>query len=160
MTEITVTDFIEQITNENYEIKQVEAKEADFAATGSKLVGQMLENFLQLTEADRLAQSRLLLQTTTEEAVIVSLESGIVNLPFENIKQVDNFFEEPENPTELTVNLIVKNSAVNASGLRIDQICTLAELKQSQADYTNQITERVQELLKKIKDNLADKEGK
>lgn len=159
MTEIIVNDFIEKITNEDYEIKQVEANEADFKSKASELVTQLVANFLATVAADKLAQSRLLLQTTTEEPIIISLESGIVNLPFENIKQVDNFFMEPENSVVLMVNLIVKHPDLNASGLRIDSIGTVTELQENQADKEQQITNRVEELLQMLTDNLAAAEA-
>ncbi|GKS81565.1 hypothetical protein LPAF129_12510 [Ligilactobacillus pabuli] len=159
MTEIIVNDFIEKITNEDYEIKQVEANEADFKSKASELVTQLVANFLATVAADKLAQSRLLLQTTTEEPIIISLESGIVNLPFENIKQVDNFFMEPENSVDLMVNLIVKHPDLNASGLRIDSIGTVTELQENQADKEQQITNRVEELLQMLTDNLAAAEA-
>lgn len=159
MTEIIVNDFIEKITNEDYEIKQVEANEADFQEQASELVTQLVANFLATVAADKLAQSCLLLQTTTEEPIIVSLESGIVNLPFENIKQVDNFFMEPENSVDLMVNLIVKHPDLNASGLRIDSIGTVTELQENQADKEQQINDRVAELLQMLTDNLAAAEA-
>ena len=159
MTEIIVNDFIEKITNEDYEIKQVEANEADFKSKASELVTQLVANFLATVAADKLAQSCLLLQTTTEEPIIISLESGIVNLPFENIKQVDNFFMEPENSVDLMVNLIVKHPDLNASGLRIDSIGTVTELQENQADKEQQITNRVEELLQMLTDNLAAAEA-
>lgn len=159
MTEIIVNDFIEKITNEDYEIKQVEANEADFKSKASELVTQLVANFLATVAADKLSQSRLLLQTTTEEPIIISLESGIVNLPFENIKQVDNFFMEPENSVDLMVNLIVKHPDLNASGLRIDSIGTVTELQENQADKEQQITNRVEELLQMLTDNLAAAEA-
>lgn len=159
MTEIIVNDFIEKITNEDYEIKQVEANEADFKSKASELVTQLVANFLATVAADKLAQSRLLLQTTTEEPIIISLESGIVNLPFENIKQVDNFFMEPENSVDLMVNLIVKHPDLNASGLRIDSIGTVTELQENQADKEQQINDRVAELLQMLTDNLAAAEA-
>lgn len=155
MIEISANDFIEKITNEDYEIKQVEANEADFKSQASELVAQLAANFLKTIAADKLAQSRLLLQTTTEDPIIVSLESGIVNLPFENIKQVDNFFMEPENSVDLIVNLIVKHPDLNASGLRIDSIGTVAEFRESQADKEQQINDRVAELFQMMADNLA-----
>ena len=152
---IAVNDFIEKITNENYEINQVEATKSDFNKKAHKMVEQMSSNFNELTDAGQLAQSRILLKTKSEP-IIISLESGVVNLPFENVKQVDNFFDELEDETEVVVNLIVKDPDINASGLRIDQICTAAELNQGVQEYSKQITSRIQELLGTIEDNKVE----
>lgn len=152
--QIAVKEFIEKITNENYEIKQVEAAKSDFAKKGEKLVDQMITSFLQITDSDKLVESRLLLKTEGEP-VIISLESGVINLPFENVGQVDNFFDQPENEVNVIVNLIVKAPSVNASGLRIDQVGTVDELQKRPGELGNKISDRIQELLDTIQANTA-----
>ncbi|GAW63134.1 hypothetical protein [Ligilactobacillus acidipiscis] len=154
--QIAVNKFVEEITNENYEIKQVEATKSEFAKKKSKLVDQMITNFVQVTNDDKLVQSRLLLKTKGEP-IIISLESGVINLPFENVKQVDNFFDQQEDEVPAVVNLIVKAPAINASGLRIDQICSVTELGQAPEEFGEKITARVQELLDTIEENSASK---
>lgn len=152
--QITVNDYIESVTNEQYEIKQVEAPVDKFEQEGEKLVQLLCQNFQDLVNAGKLAQSRILL-TTKDEPVLIYLESGIINLPFANIKQVDNFFAEPENEVEVKVNLIVESPQVNASGLRIDEICSVEQLNKQTEQYLATINTKIQELLTVIQENVA-----
>ncbi len=154
--QITVNDFEETITNEKYGIQQIESKKSDFAAQGRKLIKEMTNNFIGIVNNDELAQSRLILKTKAD-AITIFLESGIINLPFDNVNQIDNFFDEPKKETEVNVNLIVKAQAVNPSGLRIDQICTVSELLAATDKQSDIILKRVTELLNDIDKNHKTK---
>ncbi|MFD1484400.1 hypothetical protein ACFQ5J_04030 [Lacticaseibacillus baoqingensis] len=105
--------------------------------------------------AGKLIQAQLTITET--EPTIVRLETGIINLPFADAKKIINFLE-PEEMVPLRLYLIVVSPHVNASGLRIDQIATLADYQQAKAAPQQAIIAATEEKLATIATNaLAPK---
>lgn len=152
--EITVADFIEKIVNETYqtELQLVPTTEVQ----GTKLekhLYEMVSLFGQLMEEGKLAQVTCRAENAGQ-VTEYSLESGIINLPFADIKKVDNFFDDLETTVEVKVNLIVKDENLNASKFRIDSLLTVAELLADPSQGLQIISDRAMALSQIIQTNL------
>ncbi|MDG2987951.1 hypothetical protein KME73_01295 [Latilactobacillus curvatus] len=66
------------------------------------------------------------------EPVKVTLETGIVNLPLQYIKKVNQFFEL-DDQAEVNLYLYVTSPLINRSNMRIDLIGTVASFEESAA---------------------------
>ena len=157
--EIKVADFIEKITAQDFRQElQLVHPEALQAENLETTIYELVSVFGQIVETNQLAQ----VTCRTENAGLItefSLESGIINLPFADIKKVDNFFEDLEDLAEVKVNLIVRDEHVNASKFRIDTLITVAELLNQPEIALQAILSRAQELGQLIEINQAEMEA-
>ncbi|KRL00608.1 hypothetical protein [Liquorilactobacillus capillatus] len=121
---IKVEDFVDKIENDQFQTVTLQTTEIPKRVEIRNLQ-QLFQQFQELLEQNTLGQVKQSF-LCEGEPVMVSLESGIINLPFANSNKVDNFFENQEE-TAVIINLIVEAEDVNASGLRIDSFGTVAD---------------------------------
>ena len=114
-----------------------------------------MEKMMDAIKQDQLEQAELSIEGS-DEPIQIRLETGIINLPFENINRVANFFDELEDSVPVNVYLVVVSPDLNASGLHIMQICPASDFVRGQGQ--DAVLVAVAESLKKIQENEAQKE--
>lgn len=153
--EIKVSDFITAITEEKYKKDTIVAKLEQVEKFGlAESLAPIIEKESEAIKEAQLEQAELMLETTTDP-IYIRLETGIINLPFENINRVSNFFNDPEQEVPVNVYLVVVSPALNASGLHIMQICPAKDFAAGQGQEAVLIA--VAESLKTIQENNAAK---
>lgn len=137
---IGVQAFINEIQDQTYLTDEYEiATPNPFVA--ADFLAQLKPAVSKAVEKQALASFSAL--TTYEgEQVKVTLETGVVNLPLQYIKKVNQFLEL-EAQAEVNIYLYVTSPLVNRSGMRIDLIGTVADFEE-QAD---QAWAKVEQLL-------------
>lgn len=122
---IEVQAFINQIQDQTYLTDEYEIPTPE-TLTSAPFLEKLKPAIEKAIEKQALASFSV---TTTyhDEPLRVTLETGIVNLPLQYIKKVNQFFDEA---AQVPVNLYlyVTSSFVNRSGMRIDEIGPLATL--------------------------------
>lgn len=152
---IKVKDFVRQIVDGDFISSEIviDVKNIDSA------IKQAVSDFQTNIEAGQLSQ-QILIVTGFVEDFQIRLESGIINLPFSNIKKVDNFFDDQDEEVDVNLYLIVEANALNASKFRIDKVKSVDEVVQQPASSAKQLIEMIQLDQKKIQNNLEDQEQK
>ncbi|XRJ97587.1 hypothetical protein ACPBEI_02215 [Latilactobacillus sakei] len=137
---IGVQAFINEIQDQTYLTDEYEiATPNPFVA--ADFLAQLKPAVSKAVEKQALASFSAL--TTYEgEQVKVTLETGVVNLPLQYIKKVNQFLEL-EAQAEVNIYLYVTSPLVNRSGMRIDLIGTVVDFE-AQAD---QAWTKVEQLL-------------
>ncbi|MFD1393136.1 hypothetical protein ACFQ3L_05950 [Lacticaseibacillus jixianensis] len=119
--EINVKAFQEAIAAGNYEQTNHSATEAAALADIEKVLAPVFDDVDRALDAGKLISAQLTIEGA--EPTTVRVETGVINLPFEDSKKVTNFLDA-DKATPLQLNLIVASPYVNVSGLRIDEIAT------------------------------------
>ncbi|KRN21984.1 hypothetical protein [Lacticaseibacillus camelliae] len=119
--EINVKAFQEAIEAGNYEQTNYPITEVAATAGVEKALAPVFSDVDQALAAGKLISAQLTIEG--DEPTYVRIETGVINLPFEDSKKVTNFLDADKD-TPITLNLIVVSPYVNASGLRIDEIAT------------------------------------
>lgn len=151
--EIKVKDFINQVEADEITkivLDKIEVKE----------IGELKDNFMARLFADfenafskgKVVQAVQPIEMGDESIEIV-LETGVINLPFANIKRVDNFFDV-EDTVPLLTNLIVISPSLNASGLFIRSYSDTSNLK----NETSKMVADTLLSIKQIQENLKKNE--
>lgn len=119
---IKVSDFTELIENEKYAMKSVAIKEKDFAK-------EIPETLIKASEfAEESLNSGMLFEYQINGGnTIFLIQSGIINLPFQDSKKVRHFFDE-EDEVETKLYLVTKSENINKSKLRIEKLSDSSEL--------------------------------
>ncbi|KRM95540.1 hypothetical protein FC19_GL001856 [Liquorilactobacillus aquaticus DSM 21051] len=156
---IKVEAFVNKIENDDFQSAAFEALPVKKNVDMERLehLFEQFRSFLEQEKLTRVSQPLLF----EDESVTVSLESGIINLPFANSNRVDNFFEKSED-VDVIVNLIVEAADVNASGLRIDSFGTVKDYLTDYQKVNQALTAGVNEqlgLLAKNKNAENEKES-
>lgn len=152
--QIKVKDFIGKIENEDYRRETILADGIDSALDGAgDAAAKLADRTVSALEAGDLAEVRLV-AGDGEDQVSVGLETGIINLPFENIRKVDNFFDDTEAEVPVIVYFVARGRGLNESDFRIMRIAPAGEFVSGQgrdavsaalADALNQIRENRKE---------------
>lgn len=120
---IEVQAFINQIQDQTYLTDEYELPTPDpFVADG--ILAQLKPAIDKAIEKQALASFSVLTEYAGEP-VKVTLETGIVNLPLQYIKKVNQFFEL-EDQVEVNLYLYVTSPLINQSNMRIDLIGPVA----------------------------------
>lgn len=147
--EINVKAFQEAITEGNFEQKNYSLTEAAALSNIEKALAPVFADIDHALDAGKLIQASLTIQG--DEPTTVRVETGVINLPFEDSKKVANFLDADQQ-TPLQLNLVIVSPYVNVSGLRIDEIATAdAYLANKQANIAATAGE-VHEKLEVIKE--------
>lgn len=154
--EIKVSDFITAVTEEKFNRDMILATLAQVEDLGiADSLAPIMEKMMDAIKQDQLEQAELSIEGS-DEPIHIRLETGIINLPFENINRVANFFDELEASVPVNVYLVVVSPDLNASGLHIMQICPASDFVRGQGQ--DAVLVAVAESLKKIQENEAQKE--
>ena len=149
--QIVVKDFIEKISADNYQkVKFTFGDQQLTKLSFTQICQQMWENLCKNLANNQLTQVEVLLEYSHIQ-VTLKLETSIINLPFENINRVDNFYNDLNSKVMLNVYLIVQAETLNASGLRIELICDSQEALNAQLP-----TKFVDEVTKLVEHSLND----
>ncbi|MFK5676143.1 hypothetical protein [Ligilactobacillus sp. LYQ60] len=152
--EIKVATFIDQVTAGMTQ-ETVTAGVEEYARLGSERVAAVLVDGLTKHVAkNELVQSSVTTQFAGEQ-VTLRLETGIINLPAENITKVANFFDDPDESVPVNAYLVVKSSAINRSGLRIDKVASVAAVLSAPNDVIAKLTIMLAEKQAVIEKNVA-----
>lgn len=153
---IKVSDFITNITEEKYEQATVLATKEQVEDLGvADSLSSIIEKMQKAIKEERLAQTGLLIEGHADP-IAIKLETGIINLPFENIKRVENFFDDPAKEVPVNVYLVVVSPDLNVSGLHIMQICPASDFVKGQGN--DAVTIAVAESLRTINENILSKQ--
>ena len=108
--QIKVKDFIEKIENQAYRHETILAdKEEDVLQNVDQAVFPLIDKMV---------------------------DAGIINLPFENIKRVDNFFDDLEAEVPVIVYFIAKGRLLNESDFKIMRISPASEFVKDHGQKT------------------------
>ncbi|KRM19624.1 hypothetical protein FC40_GL001475 [Ligilactobacillus hayakitensis DSM 18933 = JCM 14209] len=155
--QIAVESFINAIESEEYTTKIITGTMNDVDQLGiAEIIDPVVSTFADILRQETLAQVQLVLDGL-KEPIFITLESGIINLPFSNISKVDNFYSELTQEVPVVVNLVVAHSKLNASGLRIDTLGNVTDFLSNPAQFTMQIITSVAEKIATIQ-NAPDDE--
>lgn len=151
---IKVATFIDQVTAGMTQ-EAVTADAEEYARLGDEKVAAVLVDGLTKHVAkDELVQSSVTTQFAGEQ-VTLRLETGIINLPAENIAKVANFFDNSDESVPVNAYLVVKSSAINRSGLRIDKVASVAAILSAPDDVIAKLTIMLAEKQAVIEKNAA-----
>lgn len=155
--EITVKDFMDQIETGSYEQVSTETDLTTLAKDG-------LPNFTKtLFDAtkDALKQNKMinaqLMIKTDGEPIVIQIQSGIINLPYENVKKVNQFFESEDEKVPVKLYLLVQAQDLNVSHFRIDQITTAADYLKDATEANDQIDDSIHQKLALIEANEKER---
>lgn len=128
--QIKVQDFIAKIEQEDYQQDRLLAKSsADVIKDVSAFLAPLLTKVEAAVSKNKLAAARLLIGDGAGQ-ITLSLETGIINLPFANIKKVDNFFDDITQTVPVIIYFIAQGQGLNASNFKIMRIAPAASLTQ------------------------------
>ncbi|KRL05685.1 hypothetical protein [Liquorilactobacillus oeni] len=151
---IKVGEFIEKVENDGFYKKELPVINCKSAAQFvSQSLSAFFTEFKKNIEKEELVQVKQPILMGTNQILLV-LETGIINLPFANTKQVDNFFELNDETQEV-VNLVVAADKLNKSGLRIDSFGTVAAFNKESVVIEQKLTNNVLDKLAVIEENAA-----
>ncbi|WP_311407783.1 hypothetical protein [Liquorilactobacillus uvarum] len=154
---VKVEAFVNEIENNAFQSAVLEIlsvkKNVDREACN-----RLFEQFRSFLKQDKLTRVSQPLHFE-DETVTISLESGIINLPFANSNRVDNFFEKNEE-TDVIINLIVEAADVNASGLRIDSFGTVKDYLDDYENVNQALITGINEQLELLAENKNAKSEK
>lgn len=151
--EINVHKFQEAILAGTFEHTAVHVTAAAFKKDGiADALTKVFADVRAAIEKDQLIQADLVVDFP--EPTTITVETGIINLPFANVNKIPNFLE-PDEIVPVRVYLIVASSFVNVSGLRIDEAATAADYLQDFDTINAQMTASVQEKLEHIQTEMA-----
>lgn len=95
---------------------------------------------------DATAAGELMRATLTisggKEPVLVSLETGVINMPLANAKKVAGFLEVDE-IVPVNIYLVTESKFLNASGLRIDKVASSNDFATDTMTYLQQVASDV-----------------
>lgn len=149
---ISLTDFTTKIEKQDY-IEDLETtKYADVSKSKTKLREQAAKMVKETKAAlKHNSLSHIALEITGQRPITFALETNMINLPYSNYKKNANFFEEgKEYP--VAVYFETQSEYLNASGFRIDQIATEAEIEQNETEVIAKLTDAMQEKIKKVRE--------
>ncbi|WP_367369926.1 hypothetical protein [Latilactobacillus curvatus] len=127
---IEVQAFINQIQDQTYLTDEYELPTPDpFVA--DVILAQLKPAIDKAIEKQALTSFSVLTEYAGEP-VKVTLETGIVNLPLQYIKKVNQFFEL-DDQAEVNLYLYVTSPLINRSNMRIDLIGTVASFEEAAA---------------------------
>ncbi|WP_057002748.1 hypothetical protein [Agrilactobacillus composti] len=141
--DIKVQDFVDRIEANTY--THFEATKSDAVANKDGIEALLTPALAAISEAvatGHLAQAKLVL--TGKANVVYRLETGVVNLPFENTKKVFQFYDLEET-VPVRIYLITEAEDLNASGFRIDEMGTADDLMTNEAAVAAKINAQASE---------------
>ncbi|MCH4172358.1 MAG: hypothetical protein LKF36_14150 [Lactobacillus sp.] len=141
--DIKVQDFVDRIEANTY--THFEATKSDAVANKDGIAALLTPALAAISEAvatGHLAQAKLVL--TGKANVVYRLETGVVNLPFENTKKVFQFYDLEET-VPVRIYLITEAEDLNASGFRIDEMGTADDLMTNEAAVAAKVNAQASE---------------
>ena len=146
--EINVHKFQEAILDGSFEHTENHLTAATFKKDGIEAgLTKVFADVRKAIDKQQLIQADLVIDFP--EPTIITVETGIINLPFANVNKVTNFLEADE-IVPVRVYLVVASPFVNVSGLRIDEIATAADYLTGFETLNKQMTASVHETLDHI----------
>lgn len=151
--EINVHKFQEAILDGSFEHTENHLTAAAFKKDGIEAgLTKVFADVRKAIDKQQLIQADLVIDFP--EPTIITVETGIINLPFANVNKVTNFLEADE-IVPVRVYLVVASPFVNVSGLRIDEIATAADYLTGFETLNKQMTASVHEKLDHIQEEMA-----
>lgn len=152
--EIQTAQFITTLQEENYQTISVKLTQTDIKNMVLKKVAAAYPQLEKALAADKISQIKIELPFT--EPATIELQAGIINLPYELVDKI-KLLTNAEDQAPVNLYLITTADNLNASGMRIDQMSSVAEfLKQPQA-ITKKITAEIKQKITELKTAAADK---
>lgn len=151
--EINVHKFQEAILDGSFKHTENHLTAATFKKDGIEAgLTKVFADVRKAIDKQQLIQADLVIDFP--EPTIITVETGIINLPFANVNKVTNFLEADE-IVPVRVYLVVASPFVNVSGLRIDEIATAADYLTGFETLNKQMTASVHEKLDHIQEEMA-----
>lgn len=141
--DIRVQDFMDHIEGSQYDHFEVKKTASVVKKSGlNKELAPVIAAVSEAVAIGHLAQAQL--EVTGKITVTYRIETGIVNLPFENSKKVNQFFEN-DGPVPVNIYLITDAENLNVSGFRIDEMGTTDAFMEDEATMIAKIDTQAQE---------------
>lgn len=151
--EITMKQYQDKIENEDYQAisdNVTVTKDANSKDIAPK-VAELTKKVAESVNEGRLMEAKLEVSGLDFE-ISFAIQSGIINLPFQDYKKVRHFFEDDQE-TIVTANLVTFSDYINRSKLRIDQVAKDAADVSAAND---QITQMIVANLNLAQENFAE----
>lgn len=146
--QITTQQFQELVAQQNYQ-QEMNTLKLTRRLAKSKLTAitqQLCQQFQAAVDAGYLVDAQVEI-SGLPCPVTASLQTGIINLPLQDSAKLSHFFAAEEKQT-VTANLVVVSEAINASGLRIDQvIADASQIMTAQATVQDLLTTNLQQII-------------
>ncbi|KRM12962.1 hypothetical protein ABTQ33_02480 [Paucilactobacillus suebicus] len=156
--EFNVQTFIDQVTDEQYEKQTVDVSQSDLSKV--TVIKKGIVALQSSINDNRLAQYEWQFDVkNVEDPISVRLETGIINLPFENGKTISKILNVTDT-LPVNVYLICESPELNRSGLRIDRLASATALADDPDSVTTAAMQWIDEQLTILSDNLANKDEK
>lgn len=152
--EINVQHYLNRVADD--QVQHFEQLVAPAAVADQQGLQAALAPIFDAT-AQALATGELMRATLTVQGTqptLVSLETGVINLPLANAKKVAGFLE-PDEIVPVDVYLVTESPFLNASGLRIDRLTDSVSFADNQAALIAQVAETVSAQLAHIEEEAA-----
>ncbi|MFD1670483.1 hypothetical protein ACFQ5M_00060 [Agrilactobacillus yilanensis] len=140
--EISVQNFIDRIQAEDYTTYEIKKTASVVNKSGvAKQLEPVIAAVSEAVATGHLCQAQLVV--TGKITVTYRIETGIINLPFENSKKVAQFFDTPDG-VPVNIYLITAAENLNLSGFRIDLMGTSDDLMTDEASISAKIAAQAQ----------------
>lgn len=152
--DINIQHYLDRTADE--QVKHFDAsitpEEAAKPAALKSAVEQLAAAINAATATDELMRATL--TVTTPEPTLISLETGVINLPLANAKKVGGFFE-PDEIVPVKIYLVVESKFLNASGLHISLLATSDDFAKSSTSSVDAVVAQAQTDLQHIAEEAA-----
>ncbi|KRN04584.1 hypothetical protein [Holzapfeliella floricola] len=155
---MNVLNFVELIKEDKYQKQLTTMKRSELNKTKlKKFVHETLMAVTESLNSGYMAQHQLHLEG--RRPLTVGVETGIVNLPYENIDKVTKIMTEEDN-REVAVYLTASSDFLNKSGFRIDQLATADDVISDEQSFESQMISWVEEKMQLVKDYQVEEPKK
>ncbi|MGR3742471.1 hypothetical protein [Companilactobacillus sp. DQM5] len=144
---ITASDYMDLIENEKYETKAVAIKDKEF----ENKINSEIKKAATFGD-DSLNSGKLFEYQINVGNTVFLIQSGIINLPFQDYKKVTHFFDDDEE-IETKIYLVTKSEFINKSKLRIEKVSDDSEIDSKVQEL---IVDFMKKQLSAIKENESE----
>ncbi|AXX65162.1 MAG: hypothetical protein J6584_05810 [Lactobacillus sp.] len=142
--EITAAQYQDKIAQKSYQnfTTSIQLTRRLAKSKIKTAVNQLCLQVQDAVDSGYLAQGQLAV-TGLPFAIEFALQSGIINLPFQDYQKISHFFDKEETKT-VKIYLVTVSEQINVSKLRIDQV----------AADPSKLTEQIDVIVEMVHDNL------
>ncbi|MFC6171379.1 hypothetical protein [Loigolactobacillus jiayinensis] len=145
--EMQSQEFIAAIRDEKYTTTAVKLTATDIKNADLKKVAAAYKALEQQLAANEIAQIKI--ELPFETPATIELQAGIINLPYELDNKIA-LLTEAEEVRPLNLYLITTAENLNVSGMRIDQMASVAAFLQDPATIIAQIDAAIKQKLTEL----------
>lgn len=156
--EMNVLNFVELIKEDKYQKQLTTMKRSELNKTKlKKFVHETLMDVAENLNSGYMSQHQLHLEG--RRPLTVGVETGIVNLPYENVDKVTKIMTEEDN-REVAVYMTASSDFLNKSGFRIDQLATADDFIANEESFEEPMIAWIETQIQLVKDYQVEEPKK